>query len=220
MMREYSGFPRSVSQSDAFRDTACTLTSTSSSLGAGVSTARLRPGPAGRFLRRCGARDRGAHLGCAGVPIAFGLALLPQADHRVQQGQQHQQDRGAPLLDQQGHDRRRDQDDLHVAAVLRQEPEPARLGFLLWQCVRAVRRQQLRGPLVEEIWQVTRRRGWPDAAILCVASAGATVAGRRVGRARGRVCAQCRCGRDRCCPVQVRSLLWHIPCLPMPISVR
>ena len=37
-MREYSGLPRSTSQSDALRDTACTLTSTSLSSGAGRST--------------------------------------------------------------------------------------------------------------------------------------------------------------------------------------
>ena len=37
-IREYSGFPRSISQSDALRDTACTLTSTSLSFGAGLST--------------------------------------------------------------------------------------------------------------------------------------------------------------------------------------
>ena len=42
MMRAYSGFPGSASQSDAFSDTARTLTSTSWSLGAGVSTSISR----------------------------------------------------------------------------------------------------------------------------------------------------------------------------------
>jgi hypothetical protein len=38
MIRAYNGFPRSASQSDRLRDTACTLTSTSLSLGVGFST--------------------------------------------------------------------------------------------------------------------------------------------------------------------------------------
>ena len=42
MMRAYSGLPGSASQSDAFSDTARTLTSTSWSLGAGVSTSISR----------------------------------------------------------------------------------------------------------------------------------------------------------------------------------
>src|SRR5271166_1815947 len=51
-MRAYSGFPRSVSQSDAFRDTAWTLTSTSLSLGAGVSTSISRSTPGGPYRVR------------------------------------------------------------------------------------------------------------------------------------------------------------------------
>jgi hypothetical protein len=42
-------FPRSVSQSDAFRDTARTLTSTSWSLGAGISTPTNRSTPGGPY---------------------------------------------------------------------------------------------------------------------------------------------------------------------------
>ena len=64
----------------------------------------------------------------------------------VHQGQHQQQDGGAPLLDQQGDDGRDEQDDLHVAAVLVEEPPPARLGLLLRQGVRAVGVQQLAGP--------------------------------------------------------------------------
>ena len=49
MMREYSGLPLSASQSDALRDTACTLTSTSSSLGTGVSTSVNRSTSGGPY---------------------------------------------------------------------------------------------------------------------------------------------------------------------------
>ena len=48
-MREYSGFPRSVSQSDPLRDTARTLTSTSSPFGTGVSTSVSRSTPGGPY---------------------------------------------------------------------------------------------------------------------------------------------------------------------------
>ena len=48
-MREYSGLPHSISQSDALRDTACTLTSTSLSLGAGWSTSVNWSTPGGPY---------------------------------------------------------------------------------------------------------------------------------------------------------------------------
>jgi len=108
-------------------------------LGGDFRLRPIPPHPGGRLHHRF-----------EGVHGAFGLALLPHADHRVQHRQQHQQDRGAPLLDQQGHDRGGDQDDLHVAAVLAEEPEPARLGFLLRQRIRAVRAQQFRRPRVRQ----------------------------------------------------------------------
>ncbi|MER5694340.1 hypothetical protein ACWDBO_33735 [Streptomyces mirabilis] len=47
-----------------------------------------------------GAR-RGFHHRLQGVHRALGLALLAQAHDRVQQGQDDQQDRGGPLLDEQ-----------------------------------------------------------------------------------------------------------------------
>jgi len=86
------------------------------------------------------------HHRLQGVHRAFGLALLPHPDHRVQHGQQDQQDPGAPLLDDQRHHGRHEQDDLHVRPVLVQKPAPARLGLLLRQRVRAVRGQQFGGP--------------------------------------------------------------------------
>ena len=46
-MREYSGLPRNTSQSEALTDTACTLTSTSLSLGTGVATSAIRSTPGG-----------------------------------------------------------------------------------------------------------------------------------------------------------------------------
>src|SRR5580700_2664981 len=47
--REYSGLPRNTSQSEALTDTACTLTSTSWSLGTGVSTSASRSTPGGPY---------------------------------------------------------------------------------------------------------------------------------------------------------------------------
>ena len=61
----------------------------------------------------------GLHHRLERVHRALGLALLAQADDRVQQGERDQQDRRAPLRDHQRDDRGGDQDDLHVAAVLR-----------------------------------------------------------------------------------------------------
>ena len=63
MMREYSGFPRSASQSDALRDTACTWTSTSSSFGTGVSA---RPSAEAPRAARIGCRPRPSWLASPG----------------------------------------------------------------------------------------------------------------------------------------------------------
>jgi hypothetical protein len=109
----------------------------------------------GRDLRLLAAapHPRGRlHHRLQGVHRALGLALLAQADDRVQQRQQDQQHRRAPLLDRQRHDGGGDQDDLHIAAVLVEEAPPRGRPLLLGQRVRAVRVQK-RGRLI---------RGQPD----------------------------------------------------------
>ncbi len=86
----------------------------------------------------------GLHHRLERVHRALGLALLTQAGDRVDQAEQEQHDRGAPLLDQQRHHRRTDQDELHVAAVLAEQPSQPRRWLLLWKRVRAVPPQPLR----------------------------------------------------------------------------
>ena len=81
------------------------------------------------------------------VHRAFSLPLLPKPDDRVEHRDQNQQHPRAPLLDRQRHDRRGDEDDLHVAAVLPQEPLPARDRWFGRQSVGAVALEQLGGPL-------------------------------------------------------------------------
>src|SRR3954447_2857392 len=78
------------------------------------------------------------------VHRALGLALLPQPDDRVQDGEHEEEDRGAPFGDQCRDHRGGHQDDLHVAAVLLGEPQPARPRLLLGERVRTVRAQPLR----------------------------------------------------------------------------
>jgi len=56
------------------------------------------------------------------VHRALGLARLPQPDQGVEERDHEQHDRRAPLLDQQRDDGRPDQDDLHVAGELGQQP--------------------------------------------------------------------------------------------------
>ena len=79
-----------------------------------------------------------------GVHRALRLALLAQADRGVQDGDREHERGGAPLLDRERHDRCADQDDLHVAAVLVEEPPPAGHRLLLGQRVGAVLGQQFR----------------------------------------------------------------------------
>ena len=118
-------------------------TSPTTSSSAGICASR--PRSAGSAPRSVPPHPGGRlHHRFEGVHGAFRLALLPHPDHRVQHRQQYQQNRGAPLLDQQGHHRGGDQDDLHVAAVLPEEPAPARPGLLLRQRVRTVLGQQIR----------------------------------------------------------------------------
>ncbi len=65
------------------------------------------------------------------VHRTLGLALLSQTHHRVEEGERDEQDSGVPLADRSGHDRRADEDQLHVGAVLIEEAQPPRLGLLL-----------------------------------------------------------------------------------------
>ena len=77
------------------------------------------------------------------VHRALRLALLAQADDGVEHRDHDQQDAGAPLLDRERHDRRAEQDHLHVAAVLVDESSPARDLRLDRQRVGAVALEQL-----------------------------------------------------------------------------
>ena len=74
---------------------------------------------------------------------ALGLSLLAQPNNRVQDSEEHQQHRGAPLADKQRHDRGTAQDQLHVASVLGEEPPPPGLLLLVRQCVRPVLGRQI-----------------------------------------------------------------------------
>ena len=80
------------------------------------------------------------------VHRALRLALLAQADDGVEHRDQDQQDARAPLLDRERHDRRGQQDDLHVAAVLLEEAPPTRHRRLRRQRVRAVLLRAARRP--------------------------------------------------------------------------
>ena len=85
------------------------------------------------------------HQRLEGVHRALGLALLAQAGHGVEhrEGDQHQA--GAPLADDERDHGGDEQDDLHVGAVLVEEPPPARLALLGGQGVGTVLLQQLGG---------------------------------------------------------------------------
>ncbi len=79
------------------------------------------------------------------VHRALCLALLAQAGHGVEHREGDEDQAGAPLADDQ-RDRRGDQqDDLHVRAVLVEEPPPARLTLLFGKSVGPVLLQQLGG---------------------------------------------------------------------------
>ena len=67
---------------------------------------------------------------------SLGLAFLVVSQPCVEEGQQRQSHRGAPLIDQQADDRRDDEHDLHVVAVVLQELLPGRLRLLLGNRVR------------------------------------------------------------------------------------
>ena len=77
------------------------------------------------------------------VHRALGLALLTQAHDCVHHRDEKQQHRRAPLLDRQRDDRGAEQDHLHVAPVLLQEPLPARRRLLHGQRVRPMLGEQI-----------------------------------------------------------------------------
>ena len=82
--------------------------------------------------------QRGDRLGC--------LALLAQAEHRVEQRQEQQDETGSELLQGiQAPDPRDEQHDLHRVAVLPHERAPARLDGRLGELVRPDGREPRRG---------------------------------------------------------------------------
>ena len=75
----------------------------------------------------------------------LGLALLVVAEPRVEQGQQEEADGGLVLVDDQADAGRDDEHDLHVVAVVLEEPSPGRLGLRGRERVRPVLLEPLRG---------------------------------------------------------------------------